>query len=125
MALRERSVGGSNTSRANFLRTHPGGLFEPRGPMVCPFPLFHMAGWTIALQQWQARAPVVFVEPADGPTICAAVERHRATRLYCIPAVWRRVLDHLASPAGASRDMSTLRFADTGTSATRGRQCGC
>src|SRR5205085_9950853 len=56
--------------RVNYLRTHPGGLFEPRGPMVCPFPLFHMAGWTIALQQWQARATVVFVEPADGPTIC-------------------------------------------------------
>ncbi|MBV8296706.1 MAG: acyl--CoA ligase, partial [Acidimicrobiia bacterium] len=40
------------THRLNYLRTHPGGLFEPRGPMVCPFPLFHMAGWTIALQQW-------------------------------------------------------------------------
>ncbi|MBV8160292.1 MAG: acyl--CoA ligase, partial [Acidimicrobiia bacterium] len=76
--------------RVNYLRTHPGGLFEPRGPMVCPFPLFHMAGWTIALQQWQARSPVVFV-PADAPSICDAIERHKATRVYGIPAVWRRV----------------------------------
>lgn len=104
--------------RVNYLRTHPGALIQPRGAMVCPFPLFHMAGWTMALQQWHGRDRIVFLESADAVSICDAVERHRATRLYGIPAVWRRVLDHLASPAGASRDMSTLRFADTGTSAT-------
>jgi acyl-CoA synthetase (AMP-forming)/AMP-acid ligase II len=104
--------------RVNYLRTHPGALIQPRGAMVCPFPLFHMAGWTMALQQWHGRDRIVFLESADAESICDAVERHRATRLYGIPAVWRRVLDHLASPAGASRDMSTLRFADTGTSAT-------
>ena len=38
--------------RVNYLRTHPGALIQPRGAMVCPFPLFHMAGWTISLQQW-------------------------------------------------------------------------
>ena len=42
---------------ANYLRTHPGALLEPRGAMVCPYPLFHMGAWTIALQQWQARTP--------------------------------------------------------------------
>jgi len=72
----------------------------------------------MALQQWHGRDRIVFLESADAVTICDAVERHRATRLYGIPAVWRRVLDHLASPDGASRDLSTLRFADTGTSAT-------
>ncbi|MBV8295636.1 MAG: long-chain fatty acid--CoA ligase, partial [Acidimicrobiia bacterium] len=105
------------THRLNYLRTHPGGLFEPRGPMVCPFPLFHMAGWTIALQQWQARSPVVFV-PAGAPSICDAIERHQATRVYGIPAVWRRVFEHLRSPEGATRDLSSVRSADTGTSAT-------
>src|SRR3954465_9967573 len=104
--------------RVNYLRTHPGALIAPRGAMVCPFPLFHMAGWTIALQQWHGRDRVVFMDTADAGAICDAVERHRATRLYGIPAVWRRVLDHLASPEGSGRDMSTLRFADTGTSAT-------
>ena len=104
--------------RVNYLRTHPGALIQPRGAMVCPFPLFHMAGWTMALQQWHGRDRIVFLESADAVSICDAVERHHATRLYGIPAVWRRVLDHLASPEGAGRDMTTLRFADTGTSAT-------
>jgi len=105
------------THRLNYLRTHPGGIFDPRGPMVCPFPLFHMAGWTIALQQWQARAPVVFVSP-DAASICEAIERHRATRVYGIPAVWRRVFEYLQTPEGAARDLSSVRSADTGTSAT-------
>ncbi len=39
--------------RVNLLRTHPGAQFEPRGAAVCMFPLFHMAGWTIAIRQWQ------------------------------------------------------------------------
>ena len=102
--------------RTSFLRTHPGALIEPRGAMVCPYPMFHMAAWTIALQQWQGRDAVVLVERADAESICVAVERHRATRVNCIPAVWRRILDHLS--AGHSRDMSSVRFADTGTSAT-------
>jgi acyl-CoA synthetase (AMP-forming)/AMP-acid ligase II len=105
------------THRLNYLRSHPGGIFDPRGPMVCPFPLFHMAGWTISLQQWQARAPVVFVPP-DAAGICEAVERHRATRVYGIPAVWRRVFEYLETPEGAARDLSSVKAADTGTSAT-------
>jgi acyl-CoA synthetase (AMP-forming)/AMP-acid ligase II len=97
--------------RVNFLRSHPGALLEPRGAMVCPYPLFHMGAWTIALQQWQARDAVVLVERADASLIADAVVRSRATRLNCIPAVWRRVLDDGA-------ELSSLRFADTGTSAT-------
>jgi acyl-CoA synthetase (AMP-forming)/AMP-acid ligase II len=86
--------------------------------MVCPYPLFHMGAWTIALQQWQARDRVVFVESTDAVTICDAVERHQATRLNCIPAIWRRILDYLASPAGKNRNLASVRFADSGTSAT-------
>jgi fatty-acyl-CoA synthase len=102
--------------RVNMLRSHPGALLEPRGAMVCPYPLFHMGAWTIALQQWQARDAAVFVRSADAASICAAVARSGATRLNCIPGVWRRILDHVAS-AGAS-ELASIRFADTGTSAT-------
>jgi acyl-CoA synthetase (AMP-forming)/AMP-acid ligase II len=101
--------------RVNALRTHPGAMLEGRGAMVCPYPLFHMGAWTIALQQWQARDRVVFVEP-DGAAICEAVRTHRATRLNCIPAVWRRILDHVVPTA--SDDLASIRFADTGTSVT-------
>ena len=49
--------------RANMLRSHPGALGVTRGPTVCPFPLFHMGGWTIALQAWHAREFIVFTSP--------------------------------------------------------------
>jgi fatty-acyl-CoA synthase len=102
--------------RVNFLRSHPGSQLEPRGPMVCPYPLFHMGAWTIALQQWQARDRVVFLANADAASICAAVERHQATRINGVPAVWRRILDYVAE--GGAHDLSSIRLADTGTSAT-------
>jgi acyl-CoA synthetase (AMP-forming)/AMP-acid ligase II len=104
------------THETNYLRTHPGALLEPRGAMVCPYPLFHMGAWTIALQQWQARDTVVLVPP-DAEAVVEAVSRWRATRLNCIPAVWRRIMDGLDErhTAGA---LDSLRFADTGTSAT-------
>ncbi|MGA2520755.1 MAG: class I adenylate-forming enzyme family protein [Acidimicrobiales bacterium] len=104
--------------RASVLRTLPGALLEPRGAMVCSYPLFHMGAWTIALQQWQARDAVVFVTVADAAEIIGAVERHRATRLNCVPAVWTRILRALAEQDAPSHALSTLRFADTGTSAT-------
>lgn len=98
--------------RVSVLRCHPGALLEPRGPMVCPYPLFHMGAWTIALQQWAGRDRVVFTT-SDAAAICEAVDAHQAARLNCIPGVWRRVLGHLDG-----RQLPSLRIADTGTSAT-------
>lgn len=104
--------------RVSYLRTHPGALLEPRGPMVCPYPLFHMGAWTIALQQWQGRDRLVLLDAFDARTICDAVRRHGATRLNCIPALWRRMLDYLGGPEGRDAELSSVRLADTGTSAT-------
>jgi acyl-CoA synthetase (AMP-forming)/AMP-acid ligase II len=104
--------------RVSYLRSYPGALLEPRGAMVCPYPLFHMGAWTIAMQQWQARDRVVLLPSFDASTLCEAIERHRATRINGIPAIWRRLLDHLAQPEGRSVDLSSVRVADTGTSAT-------
>ena len=112
-----RAKGVVLSHRVNALRTHPGALLEPRGAMVCPYPLFHMGAWTIALQQWQARACVVLLERADASAILDAVARHGATRLNAIPAVWRRTLEATAAGNGAEA-LATLRFADTGTSST-------
>ena len=113
-----RSKGVVLSHRVNILRSHPGAQLEVRGAMVCPYPLFHMGAWTIAMQQWQARDRVVFLPSATAAGICEAIERHRASRLNCIPGVWRRVLEHLATPEGESLDLSSLRLIDTGTSAT-------
>jgi acyl-CoA synthetase (AMP-forming)/AMP-acid ligase II len=104
--------------RASVLRSHPGSQLEPRGVAVCMFPMFHMAPWTISLQQWHARDGVAYVDAATAEEICAAVVRHRAERLNAIPAVWRRLLDHLASDRARGDELATIRFADTGTSAT-------
>jgi fatty-acyl-CoA synthase len=101
--------------RTNWLRTYPGATSTPGGGgTVCMFPLFHMAGWTIALGAWQGRRAVHFVRVPDAATLCATTAQHRAARLYCIPAVWARVLEH----PGVRDDLAGLIEADTGTSAT-------
>jgi acyl-coenzyme A synthetase/AMP-(fatty) acid ligase len=57
---------------------------------------------------------VHFVRVPDAETLLYTTARHRASRLYCIPAVWARILEH-----GVGRyDLSALVEADTGTSAT-------
>src|SRR5260370_6214594 len=78
------------------------------------FPLFHMAGWTLAMGAWQGRRPVHFVHTPDAETLLHTTARHRAARLYCIPAVWSRILEHGVGKV----DLSSLEEADTGTSAT-------
>ena len=55
---------------------------------------------------------------ADAELVCAAIEQWKATHMNAIPAVWRRVLDHLETPAGKTRDVSSLMLVDSGTSAT-------
>jgi fatty-acyl-CoA synthase len=101
--------------RTNWLRTYPGATSTTGGGgTVCMFPLFHMAGWTIALGAWQSRRPVHFVRVPDAETLLTAARVHRAARLYAIPAVWARILDH----PRARQDLATIVEADTGTSAT-------
>ncbi len=85
--------------------------------MVAPFPLFHMGAWTMAMQQWQAREAMVFAT-TDPAAICDAIERHQARRVHCLPGIWRRVLEHLDTPEGRARDLSSVEFADAATSAT-------
>jgi fatty-acyl-CoA synthase len=103
--------------RASWLRSFPGATSEAgpgsAGGVVCMFPLFHMAGFSIALGAWQARRAVHFA-PADAGVLLDTAARHRAGRMYCIPAVWARILDH----GVVGFDLAALREADTGTSAT-------
>jgi acyl-CoA synthetase (AMP-forming)/AMP-acid ligase II len=112
-----RSKGVMLSHRVNYLRTHPGSQIEPRGVTVCMYPLFHMGAWTIALQAFQAQSTVVFAG-ADPAIIVKEIERWKATHFNAIPAVWRRILDFLATEEGSGRDLSTLQLIDSGTSAT-------
>src|SRR5581483_3446452 len=109
-----RSKGVVLSHRASYLRSFPNLLTDHDGGTVCMFPLFHMSGWSMTLNAWQMRCPVHMVTTIDAHHLLATAERRRASRLYCIPAVWNRVLEHDQS----AYDLSTVREADTGTSAT-------
>jgi acyl-CoA synthetase (AMP-forming)/AMP-acid ligase II len=100
--------------RANYLRSFQGVFVDVPERTVCMFPLFHMAAFTMALAAWQTAGEITFVASATADALLGAVERRRATRLYCIPAVWARIL---AADTGRY-DLGSLRVADTGTSAT-------
>jgi len=99
--------------RANYLRSFQGVFRDEPEISVCMFPLFHMGGFTLGLAAWQTRGELVLVPTPTADALLAAVERRRANRLYCIPAVWARVLE--TDPG--RYDVSSLKEADTGTSA--------
>jgi acyl-CoA synthetase (AMP-forming)/AMP-acid ligase II len=98
--------------RVQRLRTWPFGWST--GPQVNMFPQFHMAGWNLPLGSWAAGDTVVYVPRPDSANLLAAIDRHRASQIYCIPAVWQRILQTDRS----AYDLSSLRRTDTGTSAT-------
>jgi acyl-CoA synthetase (AMP-forming)/AMP-acid ligase II len=100
--------------RANWLRSFHGVFRDEPEVSVCMFPLFHMAGFTLALSAWQTRGEIALVGAASADQLLAAVERRRANRLYCIPSVWQRILE----TAPGRFDTSSLHQIDTGTSAT-------
>jgi acyl-CoA synthetase (AMP-forming)/AMP-acid ligase II len=84
------------SQRATWLRTYPGSVptvtTGGKGQLVM-FPLFHMAGWTFAYYAWSAHQPAHLVRRADAAELLGAIERFQPGSLYCIPAVWRRILE--------------------------------
>jgi acyl-CoA synthetase (AMP-forming)/AMP-acid ligase II len=102
------------SQRATWLRTHAGAAAHSvsggQGDVVM-FPLFHMAGWNFSAMAWSARRPAHLVRRADPEVLLAEVERWSATTLYCLPAVWQRILE-----CGRRADTSSLEWALTGTS---------
>lgn len=103
--------------RASWLRSAPGGgtfaaPVRGNGGIVCTFPLYHYGGWHYVLEAWLNMTAVHLVARAEPDQILAAVQRWHASALYCIPAVWERLLDE----SYASVDMSSLNHCDTGTS---------
>lgn len=100
--------------RASWLRSAPGagtftGTVRGDGGVLSSFPLYHYGGWHYVIEAWLHRTAVHLVPHADAAHLHAAVARHRPSAMYCIPAVWERVL---AEPG----DLGCLRHADTGTS---------
>ncbi len=86
------------------------GATQRRGTVVM-FGLFHMAGWYFIENAMAADRAVHLVTGADPEELLHAVERWRAGGLYCIPAVWQRILE-----CADHYDTSSLVEALTGTS---------
>jgi len=85
------------SQRATWLRTHAGAAAHSTmggAGEVVSFPLFHMAGWNFSMMAWSAGHAAHLVRRADADQLLGAVERWSPSTLYCIPAVWRRLLDN-------------------------------
>ena len=99
--------------KAHYLRSYQGLFVSQPEISICMFPLFHMAGFALILCAWQTRGEIVLVESPTAEALLNAVQDRKGTRLYCIPAVWKRILDVDCN----KWDTSSLRYMDTGTSA--------
>jgi fatty-acyl-CoA synthase len=95
--------------RASWLRSAPAAGAPRPGGELCTFPLYHYGGWHYVMEAWLRGAAVHLVEKADGAHVAEAVARRRPEAIYCIPAVWERLL-------ATDGDLSSIRYADTGTS---------
>lgn len=103
---------------ASWLRSFPGGStfaagLRGDGGILPSFPLFHYGGWHYVLEAWHHRCAIHLCRRFDGPTMVREARKWHPTAMYCIPAVWNRVLDE--TPGG--RGLESVRHADTGTSA--------
>lgn len=104
--------------RASWLRSFPGGStfaagLRGDGGILVSFPLFHYGGWHYVLEAWHHRCAFHMCRRFDGSSLVSAASRWSPTAMYCIPAVWNRVLE--CSHAGSG--LESVRHADTGTSA--------
>ena len=109
-----QSKGVMLSHRTNFLRSFQGLYIDEPLRKVCMFPLFHVGSFLLAMIAWQTGGEVTFVRSPTARALLDAVAARRANHLYCIPAVWSRILAEDLS----GWDLSSLRFIDTGTSAT-------
>ena len=108
--------------RASWLRSWPGGAtftlaLRGGGGILTSFPLFHYGGWHYVFEAWHQRRPLHVVKRADAAHLLDAIHRWAPAGVYCIPAVWGRILDTAGDAADGS-DLSCVGAADTGTSAT-------
>lgn len=93
--------GAAFTQRAHYLHAVAWALMTGQhehdvGLLV--YPLFHTGGPDcILLPHFLVGGTVVLQDGADPAQMLAAVSRHRATNVFCVPTVWRRILATLES----------------------------
>jgi len=96
--------------RATYVATTNSTACGGRGE-VCMFPLYHFAGWTFLLGSWARLRAIHLTRRTDADTLLNLIERWEAGSIYCIPAVWERIL-----ACNTPHRTGSLLFASTGTS---------
>jgi fatty-acyl-CoA synthase len=102
--------------QASWLRAFPGGStfadgLRGDGGILAAFPLFHYGGWHYVLEAWHHRCALHLSERFDGESLTTVARRRRPSAMYCIPALWERVLQ-----SATAEDLASVLHADTGTS---------
>ena len=109
--------------RASGLRSRRGGgsYGDDLDGVLCSFPLYHYGGWHYVLEAWLNGTAVHLVRRADGPQLRAALARWRPNAIYCIPAVWERLLaERPTCPGSATPTPAPRRSATTCSSGSPG-----
>ncbi len=76
------------------LATATGGHADDVGLVI--YPLFHTGGPDcLVLPHFLLGATLVILDGGDADEILAATQRHKATNIFCVPTVWRRLLARL------------------------------
>ena len=74
------------------------------------YPLFHTGGPDcILLPHFLVGGTVVLLDGAEPQAMLAAIAGHRATNVFCVPTVWRRLLGALDAAGRAAPDVSSVR----------------
>ncbi|HDR8982688.1 long-chain-fatty-acid--CoA ligase [Burkholderia vietnamiensis] len=104
-------------SHANIVTCALGCLVAiPRGPQsvaLVTAPLFHIGGCALLLQAVQNLQRVVMVPMFDEKAVLEAIQAYRATEIFLVPLMLRRLLDY---PAFKAHDLSSLRLLTYGAS---------
>ncbi|MDR0246525.1 MAG: long-chain-fatty-acid--CoA ligase [Burkholderia sp.] len=97
-------------SHANMVSCAMGCLIAiPRGPdsvAVVVAPLFHIGGCALLLQAMQNLHRVVMVPMFEEQAVLEAIQVHRATEIFLVPLMLRRLLDYAAFK---TYDLSSVR----------------
>ena len=79
----------------------------PDSVNLVPSPLFHIGGAGYGLTTMSQGGHTVLPREADATTLLEAIERHRVTHAFLVPAVVQSLVD---APGVADRDLSSLQL---------------
>ena len=110
-----RSKGVVLSHRASYLRSFPNLItdWDGRRRSAC-FPLFHMSGWSMALNAWQMRLPVHFA----APEATRAARDDGASTGHAASTACPRCGAGCSRHGPTATTSRSVRECDTGTSAT-------